>query len=90
MNLRVIIWVKHPPRLPVLPHRPPAVPQLRRPFTVGSSVYRSLLDPVKYKLQELGELYRVRWGIEEGFKMYKAPGTRGSLQRNDQARLGYL
>jgi hypothetical protein len=32
----------------------------------------SLLDPVKYKLQELGELYRVRWGIEEGFKMYKA------------------
>jgi DDE family transposase len=32
----------------------------------------SLLDPVKYKLQELGELYHVRWGIEEGYKMYKA------------------
>jgi hypothetical protein len=32
----------------------------------------SLLDSVKYKLQELGELYRVRWGIEEGYKMYKA------------------
>ena len=32
----------------------------------------SLLDPVKYKLQELGELYCVRWGIEEGYKMYKA------------------
>jgi hypothetical protein len=32
----------------------------------------SLLDPVKYKLQELAELYCVRWGIEEGYKMYKA------------------
>jgi hypothetical protein len=32
----------------------------------------SVLDPVKYKLQELGELYCVRWGIEEGYKMYKA------------------
>jgi hypothetical protein len=32
----------------------------------------SLLDPVKYKLQELAELYCIRWGIEEGFKMYKA------------------
>jgi hypothetical protein len=32
----------------------------------------SLLDPVKYKLQELGELYCIRWGIEEGYKMYKA------------------
>lgn len=32
----------------------------------------SLLDPVKYKRQELGELYHVRWGIEEGYKMYKA------------------
>lgn len=27
----------------------------------------SLLDPVKSKLQELGELYCVRWGIEEVF-----------------------
>jgi len=32
----------------------------------------SLLDPVKYKLQELAELYCVRWGIEESYKMYKA------------------
>jgi Transposase DDE domain len=32
----------------------------------------SLLDPVKYKLQELAELYCIRWGIEEGYKMYKA------------------
>lgn len=32
----------------------------------------SLLDPVKYKLQELGELYCIRWGIEEGYKMFKA------------------
>jgi hypothetical protein len=32
----------------------------------------TLLDPVKYKLQELGELYCVRWAIEEGYKMYKA------------------
>jgi DDE family transposase len=26
----------------------------------------------KYKLQELGELYCVRWAIEEGYKVYKA------------------
>lgn len=32
----------------------------------------SLLDPVKYKLQELGEVYCVRWRIEEGYKTYKA------------------
>jgi len=32
----------------------------------------SLLDPVKYKLQELGELYCIRWAIEESYKMYKA------------------
>jgi hypothetical protein len=32
----------------------------------------SLLDTAKYKLSELGELYRIRWGIEEGYKMYKA------------------
>jgi Transposase DDE domain len=32
----------------------------------------SLMDPVKYKLRELAELYRIRWGIEEGYKMYKA------------------
>jgi len=32
----------------------------------------SLMDPVKYKLGELGELYRIRWAIEEGYKMYKA------------------
>jgi hypothetical protein len=32
----------------------------------------SLLDSAKYKLEELGELYQMRWGIEEGYKMYKA------------------
>lgn len=32
----------------------------------------SLLDTAKYKLEELGELYKLRWGIEEGYKMYKA------------------
>jgi hypothetical protein len=32
----------------------------------------SLLDGAKYKLEELGELYQLRWGIEEGYKMYKA------------------
>jgi hypothetical protein len=32
----------------------------------------SLLDSAKYKLEELGELYQLRWGIEEGYKMYKA------------------
>jgi len=32
----------------------------------------SLLDTAKYKLAELGELYRIRRGIEEGYKMYKA------------------
>ena len=32
----------------------------------------SLLDPVKYKLPELGELYQIRRGTEEGYKMYKA------------------
>lgn len=32
----------------------------------------SLLDPAKYKLEEMGELYRLRWGIEEGYKMFKA------------------
>ena len=32
----------------------------------------SLLDPAKYKLDELAELYQLRWGIEEGYKMYKA------------------
>ena len=31
-----------------------------------------LLDPAKYKLDELAELYQLRWGIEEGYKMYKA------------------
>jgi IS4 transposase len=30
------------------------------------------VDTVKYKLEELGELYRIRWAIEEGYKMYKA------------------
>jgi hypothetical protein len=29
----------------------------------------SLLDNAKYKPAELGELYRIRWGIEEGYKM---------------------
>lgn len=32
----------------------------------------SLLDTAKYKLKELEELYQIRWGIEEGYKMYKA------------------
>lgn len=32
----------------------------------------SLLDSAKYKLDELEELYRMRWGIEEAYKMYKA------------------
>jgi hypothetical protein len=32
----------------------------------------SLLDTTKYKLKEIEELYRIRWGVEEGFKMYKA------------------
>ncbi len=31
----------------------------------------SLLDPAKYKIGELGDLYKLRWGIEEVFKMYK-------------------
>ena len=32
----------------------------------------SLLDTAKYKLKEIEEVYRIRWGIEEGHKMYKA------------------
>jgi hypothetical protein len=32
----------------------------------------SLLDPAKYKPDELADLYQLRWGIEEGYKMYKA------------------
>jgi hypothetical protein len=32
----------------------------------------SLLDTAKYKLLELGELYQIRWGAEEGYKLYKA------------------
>ena len=32
----------------------------------------SLMDTAKYKLPELGELYALRWGIEEGYKMFKA------------------
>lgn len=32
----------------------------------------SLLDSAKYKHKELEELYQIRWGIEEGYKMYKA------------------
>jgi hypothetical protein len=32
----------------------------------------SLLDTAKYKLPELGELYQIRWGAEEGYKMFKA------------------
>ena len=32
----------------------------------------SLLDTAKYKLPELGELYQIRWGTEEGYKMFKA------------------
>jgi len=34
----------------------------------------SLLDSAKYKLDELAELYQLRWGVEEGYKMYKARG----------------
>lgn len=32
----------------------------------------SLLDPAKYKIDELADIYKLRWGIEEGYKMYKA------------------
>jgi hypothetical protein len=32
----------------------------------------SLLDTAKYKLPEIGELYQIRWGTEEGYKLYKA------------------
>jgi hypothetical protein len=32
----------------------------------------SLLESAKYKLPELGELYQIRWGTEEGHKMFKA------------------
>lgn len=32
----------------------------------------SLLDNAKYKPKELEELYLIRWGIEEGYKMFKA------------------
>jgi len=32
----------------------------------------SLLGKEKYKADELEELYQIRWGIEEGYKMYKA------------------
>lgn len=32
----------------------------------------SLVDPAKYKLDELADLWQLRWGIEEGYKMYKA------------------
>jgi hypothetical protein len=32
----------------------------------------SLLDAAKYKIDELADLYKLRWGIEEGYKMYKA------------------
>lgn len=32
----------------------------------------SLLDLAKYKTHELADLYKLRWGIEEGYKMYKA------------------
>ena len=32
----------------------------------------SLLDTAKYKLPELGELYQIRWGTEEGYEMFKA------------------
>jgi hypothetical protein len=32
----------------------------------------SLLDGAKYKWKEIGELYQIRWGAEEGYKMYKA------------------
>lgn len=32
----------------------------------------SLLEKKKYTLDDLSEMYRMRWGIEEGYKMYKA------------------
>jgi hypothetical protein len=32
----------------------------------------SLLKKEKYKRNDLSDLYRMRWGIEEGYKMYKA------------------
>ena len=41
----------------------------------------SPLDTAKYKPDELGELYRIRWGIEEGYKMYKARGQIEAFKR---------
>ena len=32
----------------------------------------SLLDSAKYKVKELSDLYKLRWDVEEGYKMYKA------------------
>jgi hypothetical protein len=32
----------------------------------------SLIDAAKYKIDELADIYKLRWGIEEGYKMYKA------------------
>lgn len=32
----------------------------------------SLMDSAKFKLDDLATLYKLRWGIEEGYKMYKA------------------
>jgi len=32
----------------------------------------SLMGKEKYKAEDLEELYQIRWGIEEGYKMYKA------------------
>jgi Transposase DDE domain len=32
----------------------------------------SLMDSAKFKLEDLANLYKLRWGVEEGYKMYKA------------------
>jgi len=35
----------------------------------GRDIGPSPLDSAKYKLKEIGELYQIRWGAEEGYKM---------------------
>ena len=35
-------------------------------------LYTSLLDKEKYPLEDFKEIYHLRWGVEEGYKMYKS------------------
>jgi len=39
----------------------------------------SLMDSAKFKLEDLANLYKLRWGVEEGYKMYKGLKTSFSL-----------